>query len=160
MEPLLTLFVALTAIAVMTQAGVLVAIYLMSKRLSEQVERFMTETRQMMAPMKTITENLSIASTNLVEIGVSAREQFRRVESMVAETGEVLHTQLTRIDTMTRDVVERVNATALVVQDSFLRPAREVAAIAKGFGRGLETLLFRRQRSTVDQAHQDEELFI
>ena len=144
----------------MTQAGVLVAIYLMSKRLSEQGERFMTETRQMMAPMKTITENLSIASTNLVEIGISAREQFKRVESMVAETGEVLHTQLTRIDTMTRDVIERVNATALVVQDSFLRPAREVAAIAKGFGRGLETLLFRRQRNTVDQAHQDEELFI
>jgi hypothetical protein len=144
----------------MTQAGVLVAIYLMSKRLSEQVERFISETRQMMAPMKTITENLSIASTNLVEIGVSAREQFKRVENMVTETGEVLHTQLTRIDALTRDVVERVNATALVVQDSFLRPAREVAAIAKGFGRGLETLLFRRQRNTVDQAHSDEELFI
>ena len=118
------------------------------------------ETREVLAPMKTITENLRTASTNLVEIGISAREQFKRVEHMVAETGEVLHTQLGRIDAMTRDVVDRVNSTALVVQDSFLRPAREVAAIAKGFGRGLETLLFRRQKNTVDQAHQDEELFI
>jgi len=160
LEPLLTLFVALTAIAVITQAGVLVAIYLMSKRLSEQVERFIGEVREMMTPMKAITENLRTASSNLVEIGVSAREQFKRVESMVAETGEVLHVQLARIDTATRDVVERVNSTVLVVQDSFIRPAREVAAIAKGFGRGLETLFFRRRKNTVDQAHQDEELFI
>jgi len=159
-EGLLTLFVALTAIAVMTQAGVLVAIYLMSKRLSEQIERFMGETREMLAPMKTITENLRVASANLVDIGVSAREQFRRVEGMVTDTGEVLQTQLARLDAATRDIVERINTTARVLQDSVVRPAKEVAAVAKGFGRGLEALFFRRQKSTVDQARQDEELFI
>jgi hypothetical protein len=160
LDGLLTLFVALTAIAVMTQAAVLVAIYLQSKRLSEQVERFMNETRELMAPMKTITENLGTASANIVEIGVSAREQFRRVESMVTDAGEVLQTQLARVDAATRDVVERVNATAEVLQDSIVRPVREVAAVAKGLGRGLETFFFRRQKSTPDQARQDEELFI
>src|SRR5688500_13986207 len=129
---MLTLFVALTAVAVMTQAGVLVAIYLQSKRLSDQLERFMNETRELMAPVKTITENLRVASANIVEIGVSAREQFRRVESMVTDTGEVLQTQLARLDSATRDVVERVNATAQVLQDSIIRPVREVAAVAKG----------------------------
>jgi hypothetical protein len=160
LDGLLTLFVALTAIAVMTQAVVLVAIYLQSKRLTEQIERFMNETREMMAPMKTITENLRTASANVVEIGVAAREQFRRVESMVTDTGEVLQVQLARLDAATRDVVERVNATAEVLQDSIVRPVREVAAVAKGLGRGLETFFFRRQKSTVDQARQDEELFI
>jgi hypothetical protein len=160
LDGLLTLFVALTAVAVMTQAGVLVAIYLQSKRLSEQVERFMNETREMLVPVKAITENLRTASANIVEIGVSAREQFRRVEGMVTDTGEVLQTQLARLDSATRDVVERVNATTQVLQDSVVRPVREVAAVAKGLGRGLETFFFRRQKSTVDQAHQDEELFI
>jgi len=159
LDGLLTLFVALTAIAVMTQAGVLVAIYLQSKRLSEQVERFMNETREMMVPMKAITENLRTASANIVEIGISAREQFRRVEGMVTDTGEVLQTQLARLDSATRDVVERVNATAQVLQNSIIRPVREAAAVAKGLGRGFETF-FRRRKSTVDQAHQDEELFI
>ena len=160
MEGLLTLFVALTAIAVMTQAGVLVAIYLMSKRLAEQVDRFMKDTREMMLPMRTIAENLRTASANFVEIGLSAREQFRRVEGMVTDTGEVLHTQLERLDKVTRDVVDRINTTAEVVQESVVRPVREVSAIAKGLGRGFEALFFRRQRSTVDQAHQDEEMFI
>src|SRR6266478_1151293 len=160
LEGLLTLFVALTALAVITQAGVLVGIYIMSKRLSEQIERFMKETREMISPMKSITENLRSASANLVEIGLSAREQFRRVEAMVTDTGEALHIQLDRFDRVSQNVVERINETAEIVQDSVVRPVREIAALAKGLTRGFETFLFRRGRSTVDQAHQDEELFI
>lgn len=160
MEGLLTLFVALTALAVITQAGVLVGIYIMSRRLSDQVERFMRETREMIVPMKSITENLRVASGNLVEIGLSAREQFRRVETMVTDTGEALHVQLERFDRVSQSVIDRINETAEVVQDSVVRPAREVAALAKGLSRGFETFLFRRSRSTVDQARQDEELFI
>jgi hypothetical protein len=159
LEELLTLFVALTALAVITQAGVLVAIYFISRRMSDQVERFMKETREMMVPMKVITENLRTASDNLVEIGMSAREQFRRVEAMVTDTGNVLHVQLERFDRVSQDIIERINETAGVVQNSVIRPVREAAALAKGLGRGFEAL-FRRQRSTVDQARQDEELFI
>jgi hypothetical protein len=157
---LLTVFVALTAIAVMTQAGVLVAIYMVSKRQSEQMERFMNETRELMAPIKTITENLRMASVNFVEIGIAARDQFRRVEGMVNDTSEVLKTQLALLDAATRDVVERINGTAQVLQESVVRPVREVAAIAKGVGRGLEALFLRRPKPTVAEAHQDEELFI
>ena len=160
MEGLMTLFVALTAIAVITQAGVLVAIYLLSKRLSQQVERFMSETREMMMPVRSIAENLRVASANLVEIGVSAREQFRRVEAMVTDTGNALNVQIARFDRVSQQVIERIHETADIVQDSVVRPAREVAAIAKGFSRGFGAFLFRRGRSRVDQARQDEELFI
>ena len=160
MEGLLTLFVALTALAVVTQAGVLVGIYLMSRRLSDQVDRFMKETRDIMVPLGSITENLRAASANIVEIGVIAREQFRRVEAMVTDTGEAVQVQLERFDRVGRDVIDRINETASIVQESVIRPVREVAALTKGISRGLETFLFRRQRSTVDQARQDEELFI
>ena len=156
----MTLFVALTALAIITQAAVLIAIYLMSKRLSEQVERFMGETREMMLPIRSIAENLRVASANLVEIGLSARDQFRRVEAMVADTGEALNIQLARFDRVSKDVMDRINETAEIVQDSVVRPAREVAALAKGLSRGFGAFLFRRNRSTVDQARQDEELFI
>ena len=160
MEALMTLFVALTAIAIITQAGVLIAIYLMSKRLSEQVERFMRDTREMMMPVRSIAENFRVASANLVEIGISARDQFRRVEAMVTDTGEALQIQLARFDRVSQDLMDRINETADIVQDSVVRPAREVAAIAKGLSRGFGAFLFRRSRSTVDQARQDEELFI
>ena len=159
MEGLLTLFVALTTVAIITQAGVLLGIYFMSKRLSEQVERFMRETREMMVPIRSIAENLKTASANLVEIGLSARDQFRRVEAMVTDTGEALHVQLERFDRVSQNVMDRINETAEIVQDSVVRPVREVAAVAKGLSRGFGAFFFGR-RSTVDQARQDEELFI
>ena len=130
MEGLLTVFVALTALAVVTPAGVLVAIYLMSKRLSDQVDRFMKETRAIMAPLGSVTENLQAASANIVEIGIVAREQFRRVETMVTDTGEALQVQIERFDRVGKDVADRINATADIVQESVIRPVREVAARA------------------------------
>jgi hypothetical protein len=132
----------------------------MSKRLSEQVERFMTETREMMVPIRSIAENLRTASANLVEIGLAARDQFRRVEAMVTDTGEALNVQLDRFDRVSQNVIDRINETAEIVQDSVVRPAREIAAVAKGLTRGFGAFFFGRSRSTVDQARQDEELFI
>ncbi len=160
MEGLLTLCVALTAVAVITQLVVLCAIYMNSKRLGDQLERFMKESRELMTPIKSITENLRVASGNLVELGMSAREQFRRVEDMVAETGEALHIQIERLDQTSRDVAERIQETTQIVQSTVVKPFREVSAIAKGVTRGFEAFLFRRNQRPVDQAHQDEELFI
>lgn len=151
MDRLLTFFVALTALAVVTQACVLVAIYFLSRRLSSQMENFMSETRELMVPVKAITENLKVASANMMEIGVSAREQFRRVESMVSETGEVLHAQLDRVEEVTRGVADRINFTADMVQNTVVRPVREVAAVAKGFGRGFE-FLFRGNKKPPNSA--------
>src|SRR5207248_7537551 len=109
---------------------------------------------------KSITENLRVASGNFVEIAASARDQFRRVETMVAETGEALHVQIDRLDQASRDVVTRINETAEIVQDSVITPVREISALTKGIMRGFELFFGKRNRSTVDQAHQDEELFI
>ena len=159
MEGVLTLFVILTALAIITQAGFLVGIYVISKRLSQQVERFMRDSREMMVPVRSIAENLRTASTNIVEIGLSARDQFRRVEAMVTDTGEALNVQLERFDRVSQNLVDRINETAEIVQASVVRPAREVAAVAKGLTRGFGAFFFGR-RSTVDQARQDEELFI
>ena len=159
MEGLLTLFVALTAVAIIGQFGVLLGIYFMGKRLSQQLQSFMTETRELLGPIRSIAENLRTASANLVEIGLSARDQFRRVEAMVTDTGEALHVQLERFDRVSQNMMDRINETAEIVQDSVVRPVREVAAVAKGLSRGFGAFFFGR-RSTVDQARQDEELFI
>jgi hypothetical protein len=68
--------------------------------------------------------------------------------------------QLERFDRVSQSVMDRVNETAEIVQDSVVRPVREVAAVAKGLTRGFGAFFFGRGRSTVDQARQDEELFI
>jgi len=159
LETLLTFFVAVTAIAFVVQAGCMVSILIKFNKLSERLERFMGDLRELMVPVKSISENLRIASANVVEIGISARDQFRRVEAMVTTTGEALNVQLERFDRVSQNVMDRINETTEIVQESIVRPAREVAALAKGLT-GFSSFFFRRGRSTVDQARQDEELFI
>ena len=159
MEILLTVFVAITAISFLVNALCMVGILMNYKRLSEQIERFMADVRELMGPVRSISENLRVASANLVEIGLSARDQFRRVEAMDTSTGEALTVQLERFDRVSQSVIDRINETTEIVQDSIVRPAREVAAFAKGLS-GFGSFFFRKGRSTVDQARQDEELFI
>ena len=159
METLLTIFVAVTAIAFFVQAFCMVAILINFNRLSARLEKFMGDLRELMVPVKSISENLRIASANVVEIGLSARDQFRRVEAMVTTTGEALNVQLERFDQLSQNVMDRINETTEIVQESIVRPAREVAALAKGLT-GFSSFFFRRSKSTVDQARQDEELFI
>jgi hypothetical protein len=158
-DTLLTFFVAVTALAFAVQAFCMISIMLKFKRLSDGLDRFMGEVRELMVPARSISENLRLASGNLVEIGLSARDQFRRVEAMVTTTGEALTVQLERFDRVSQNVMNRINETTEILQESVIRPAREVAALAKGLS-GLGSFLFRRGRSTVDQARQDEELFI
>ena len=160
LELWLTLFVALTALAVLMQAVILVSIYILSRRVAGQIELTLAQLRELMPPLKTVTENLKTVSEDLVEIGGAAREQFHRVEDMIGETGQALQTQLEKVDQMSRDVTARVNETVDVVQDSIIRPVREVGALARGLTRGFEVLINRKGRNTVDQAQQDEDLFI
>ena len=88
--------------------------------------------RELMPSLKTVTDNLQTVSEDIVEVGKAAREQVHNVEEMIGETGRTLQDQLERVDRMSRDVSERVNETVDVVQDSIIRPVREVGALARG----------------------------
>jgi hypothetical protein len=160
LEGLLTLFVALTAIAVVIQAGVLIAIYIVSKRTSEQIAGFVKESRELMVPMRSVANNLKTVSEDMIELGLSAREQLRRVEAMVTDAGDSLQVQLERFDRASKNVADRIDETAEIVQDSIISPVREVSAFAKGLSRGIQAFFFRKSRAVDDGVPEDEELFI
>ena len=160
MEGLLTIFVALTAIAVILQAGVLIAIYLVTKRTSEQLDKFTKDARELMGPMRSVADNLKTVSEDLIEVGLSAKEQFRRVEAIITDAGQSIQVQIDRFDRVSKNVAERIDETAEVVQDSIISPFRDVSAFAKGLTRGLQFFFNRKARRTEDSVREDEELFI
>jgi hypothetical protein len=159
LEALLTLFVALTAIAVVLQAGVLIAIYLVAKRTSEQVDRFTKDARQLIGPIKSVADNMKTVSEDLASLGVSAREQVRRIEALITDAGQALQVQIERFDRASKNVADRVDETAEAVQDSILSPVREISALAKGLTRGFQAFFFRKGRGE-EPVREDEELFI
>ena len=79
-QNLLTIFVALTALAVLIQTGILVGLLIVSMKLSRQADRAIDVTRNFLDPLQKTVENLQGVSARIVEFGAATREQLQQFE--------------------------------------------------------------------------------
>jgi hypothetical protein len=87
METLLKVAVVLIAVGVVAQTCVLIAMYLMSRRISGKAEALMNETR---VPLESITSNLKTVSNELAETGKIARAQAEHIQETATDAGKML----------------------------------------------------------------------
>jgi hypothetical protein len=141
MQTLLIVAIVVIALAVITQAGVLLAMYLLSRRVTDKVQGLIDETHKLMMPLESITDNLKAVSNDLAQTGELAREQVLHIQGIIAETGTNIRTQLI-------DVRERVLFTVDEARETVMRPIRQYAAIANAVAEGIRTL-FRGRKEEV-----------
>jgi hypothetical protein len=79
-QNLLTIFIALTTLAVLIQTGILVGFYFLSTKLSRQADRAMDATRNFLGPVQKAVENLQDVSARIVEFGAATRGQMQQLE--------------------------------------------------------------------------------
>jgi hypothetical protein len=78
---LLTVFIALTAVAVVIQTGILVGFYFLSTKLSRQADQAMDATRNLVGPLHKVADNLQTVSARIAEIGATTHEKLRQLEN-------------------------------------------------------------------------------
>jgi len=139
METLLMVAVVLIALAIVTQAGVLIAMYLMSRRISTKAETLMADTKKLIVPLESITSNLKIISDDLAETGKIARQQVLHVQEIVREAQDSIRGQIF-------EVRERVLDTVDEARDMVMRPIRQYSAIASGIAAGIRTFFGGRHQ--------------
>ena len=144
METLLVVAVVLTALAIIVQAGVLVGMYLLSRRLTDKAELLMNESRRLIAPLESITANLKAAAEDMAETGKVAHAQMLQIQQILNETQENIRGQIAEVREI---VLETVNEARRVV----MRPVREYSAIATGIVEGVRTF-FKGRRSQPAEA--------
>jgi hypothetical protein len=138
MNTLLMVAVVLIAVAIVAQAGVLVGMYMMSRKLTNKVNGVINDSRTLIGPLETITINLKDASDELVEVGKIAREQAHRVEATVNETRETIRIEV-------EDLRDRIVGSLDDAKATVMRPLYQWTAIAQGVAEGFRTL-FRGTR--------------
>ena len=79
-QNLLTVFIALTAVAVLIQAGILVAFYFVSTKLSRQAEQALDVTRNLLGPVHTTAQNLETATERIARFSAATQEQLRHLQ--------------------------------------------------------------------------------
>jgi len=164
----LNIALILVALAVLTQAGMTIALWMALRKLPSHLEAMRGDLKQRFDPLaQTITEILSNAreplrsiTTNLAEISRMLRDRTRDVDGMVADLVDRSRAQVVRMDEMVSDLVRKVETTSEAMQRGVLAPIQEVSAVVKGMQAGLDFLFSRRRTTSVSEATQDEQLFI
>ena len=160
---ILTVFVVLAAIAMIVQAFTLFGVFFAVKRLEQKVNGFLPEAAKLVEVAK---QTVSEAKQHISEIGTRttamldiSKDQLVKIEGLVNDATTRARVQIERAEMVLDDTMTRVQSTVSVVQRSVIRPIREVQGIVSGVRTAVQHF-GRVNRSTVDHATSDEEMFI
>lgn len=160
---LLTIFVALSAIAMLIQAGTLLGLFLVARTLQKKVMPIIPEVEKIVGVAKRTTETVE---KHIDKIGTSsnaildtAKQQLAKVDELLGDATTRAKVQMERAEMVLDDTFARVQDTVSFVQSGVVRPVREVYGVFAGIRTALGHL-GRGGRPTVDHATADEEMFI
>ena len=160
---LLTIFVALAALAMLIQAGMLIGMFIAVRKLQEKVTPIIPEVQGVIAVTRRIVENVEkhvekIGNTSGAILDVT-KQQLAKVDELITDASTRAKVQMERAEMVLDDSMTRVQHTVSTVQSGVLRPIREVHGILSGVRTAISHL-GRSRRPTVDHATSDEEMFI
>lgn len=169
MDPqLMTLFIAITSVAVVIQAGILVALFISlrktSARMMVMAEQVQSRAVPALESAQTILADtgpkLQTITSNLVEVTTTLKSQVERADVTVADMLDRTRLQIIRADELVSRAMDRVEETTEMVQHSVISPVRQISAIIQGVTAGVGAFFGKRMRGDQESAEQDEELFI
>ncbi len=159
----LTVFVAVAAIALLLQLATLLGLFLVARKLQAQVlhvwpqiEAIIGTTRRTAEGAEKHIHKIGETSTQILDV---TKQQVTRIDELLNDATTRAKVQLERAEMVLDDTMGRAQETVSIVQRSVLRPVREIHGVISGI-RTTITHLGRGGRPTVDHATSDEEMFI
>ena len=164
-------FVIVTAVAIVLQAIILVALFLQLRRTAARVEQTVADLNTRMTPiisrLQILVDDVSPRISGLVadasELTRLARGQAQRIDRILTETMERLRLQLIHVDQILTGAMEAVEEAGSRMRDTVWGPVVKASAMIRGIQSGLEFLRTARgRRQPVEQPseQQDEGMFI
>ena len=153
-DNLLKVFIALTTVAVLVQAGILFMLFLAVRKGAARMDALATEVTAKTLP------TLENAQSMLIEL----RPKIETLASNAADSTTILRVQLGRIDATLSDVLDRtrlqviradeflnrtmdkVEDTTEVVHKTVLSPIRQVSGLMSAIGTGFEVFFGQKRR--------------
>jgi len=158
----MTVFVCISAIALLIQMGMLIGIYRATRGMQESVQRLLPKIESLIDTSRQTIEDsrkqiLDITSktNDILEI---ARKQMERLDEVLEDATARAHVQLERAEMVVDDVMERAHSTVAVVHTGIMKPLREIQGVAAALRAAIQFLM--RGRPNPTHATSDEEMFI
>jgi len=150
----LTVFIALTAFAILLQAGILVGMYVTMRKSSQRMEALASEVRNKVLPtieqaqsiVNDIRPKIEVIAENLQHTTTELRSQIERVDSAVSDAVDRARLQVIRADELLSRTLDKVEQTSDMVHKTVVSPVRQISGVMQGISVGLE-FLFRHRRA-------------
>lgn len=154
MDTNLTIFIALTAFAILLQAGILLAMFLAMRKSSQRMEALATEVRNKVLPaieqaqtiVTDVRPRIETIAANVEQTTTQIRAQLQRIDAAVGDAVDRGRLQVIRADELLSRTLDRVEHTSEMVQKTVVSPVRQISGIMQGISVGLEYFLHRRAR--------------
>ncbi|PYX21965.1 MAG: hypothetical protein DMG82_16260 [Acidobacteria bacterium] len=169
MDKLVPLFIIFTAVAVIIQAGILVALFVVVRKTSGRVEKLASEVNTKALPLIETTQTLLVEVkprvidivANAEESARIARAQMERLDATVSDIVDRTRLQVIRADELVNRTMDRVEETTDLVHRTVVSPIRRLSGLVQGLSAGLEFFLGRKRRQPRDgMGVPQDELFI
>jgi methyl-accepting chemotaxis protein len=142
---ILTVFVAVTAVAVVIQMLILAGMYLAVRKVTERVMALESKLDEQVVPLvgtvRTFVDEsvpkLKTAVDNVVEASSVIRAQADKIDTTVTEITEIASTQAAHAGAVADRALRRVDSTADAVHHAVLTPVRRISALLEGVAAGI-----------------------
>jgi ABC-type transporter Mla subunit MlaD len=166
----MTVFVIISAVALLIQMGMLIGIYRVARAMQQKVEgtlpkvhsimdkadSTLAQSRQHVIDITARANGIMGAASDIVN---SAKDQLGKIDELVTDASNRARTQMDRAEMVLDDTMGRVQESVATVHQGINRPLREISGVAAGL-RAAIAHLAQGARPSVAQVTQDEEMFI
>jgi len=164
----LTIFIAVTAAAVVIQAGILVAMYLAVRQSSARLEALANEVRGKVLPAAELAQSMLAEArpklenliTNLSDSSTILHGQMQRVDAAMNDVVDRARLQVIRADELLSRTLDRVEQTTDLVHKTVVSPVRQVSGLFQGVMAGMEFFFSGRNRQRGRSPVAQDEMFI
>ncbi len=166
-ETILLAFVAVTGLAVLLQAFILLAILVSVRKAARSIKEELEDLRSAAMPVIYNTRDLFTRLAPIVEdtvgdlseIAHGLRVQTAEMQSSASEIVEKVRQQTTRLDAMFTSVLDAVDRAGGFVAEAVSKPVRQLSALAASIKAIVESLRVPGEHPRHPQSRDDKDTF-
>ncbi len=167
-DNLLIAFIAVTAGAVLLQAGIMVALYLSVRKSTAKMEALAAEvTTKTLPTIETVQSllvelrpKIEVLSTNIAESSSLVRNQLGRIDATLTDALDRTRLQVIRADELLNRTMDKVEETSEMVHKTVVSPLRQVNGLMAAISTGVEVFLGQKRRHPRNGGGAQDEMFI
>ena len=160
----LPIFVGVTAVAVVIQAGILVGLFVAVRKSASRMEALATEVKAKVLPTVDTAQSILVdmrpkidtIASNVSETSSVLRGQVERLDATVTDIVDRTRLQVIRADELLNRTMDRIEETSEAVHRTVISPVRQLSGLVQGLTAGLEFLLGGKRRRHDVSVPQDE----